>query len=55
MRRAIQRLVQDPLAVELLSGTYVAGDTVVADAPPDATRLTFTKSTPVEVPAEAQA
>jgi ATP-dependent Clp protease ATP-binding subunit ClpB len=32
MRRAIQRLIQDPLAMALLSGDFSAGDTVVADA-----------------------
>jgi ATP-dependent Clp protease ATP-binding subunit ClpA len=54
MRRAIQRLVQDPLALELLNGTYGPGDTVVADAPPGATGLSFAKAAPAEVPAEAQ-
>ena len=44
MRRAIQRLVQDPLALELLNGAYGPGDTVVADAPPDAPGLSFAKS-----------
>ena len=32
MRRAIQRLIQDPLALALLDGKFAAGDTVVADA-----------------------
>ena len=54
MRRAIQRLVQDPLALELLNGAYGPGDTVVADAPPDVPGLSFAKATPVEVPMEAQ-
>jgi len=54
MRRAIQRLVQDPLALELLNGAYVPGDTVVADAPPDAPGLTFAKATPAEAVVEAQ-
>ncbi len=31
LRRAIQRLVEDPLAEELLKGTFVSGDTVVVD------------------------
>jgi hypothetical protein len=43
MRRAIQRLVQDPLALELLNGAYAPGDTVVADAPPEAAGLSFAK------------
>jgi len=31
LRRAIQRLIEDPLAEEMLKGTYKAGDTVVVD------------------------
>ncbi len=54
MRRAIQRLVQDPLALELLNGDFGAGDTVVAEAPQDAPGLSFAKSTLAEVPVEAQ-
>jgi ATP-dependent Clp protease ATP-binding subunit ClpA len=45
MRRAIQRLVQDPLALDLLNGTFVAGDTVLVDAPPDKPGLSFAKAT----------
>ncbi len=32
LKRAIQRLVQDPLALQLLNGTFAEGDTVVVDA-----------------------
>jgi len=32
MRRAIQRLIQDPLALSLLNGEYLEGDTVLVDA-----------------------
>jgi ATP-dependent Clp protease ATP-binding subunit ClpB len=32
MRRAIQRLIQDPLALKLLNGEYLDGDTVLVDA-----------------------
>ena len=32
LRRAIQRLVEDPLSDELLRGTFSTGDTIVADA-----------------------
>ena len=32
LKRAIQRLVQDPLALKLLEGVFKDGDTVVADA-----------------------
>jgi ATP-dependent Clp protease ATP-binding subunit ClpB len=41
MRRAIQRLIQDPLAMQLLSGNFRAGDTVVADADPATRTLKF--------------
>jgi ATP-dependent Clp protease ATP-binding subunit ClpB len=32
LKRAIQRLIQDPLAMKLLDGDVVAGDTVGVDA-----------------------
>jgi ATP-dependent Clp protease ATP-binding subunit ClpB len=44
MRRAIQRLVQDPLALKLVSGEFREGDTVLADAAPDGS-LSFTAIT----------
>jgi ATP-dependent Clp protease ATP-binding subunit ClpA len=31
MRRAVQRLIQDPLALRLLSGDFTSGDTILAD------------------------
>jgi ATP-dependent Clp protease ATP-binding subunit ClpB len=43
LKRAIQRLVQDPLAMMLLEGKFSEGDTVTVDANGD--ELTFTKST----------
>jgi ATP-dependent Clp protease ATP-binding subunit ClpB len=43
MKRSIQRLIQDPLALKLLEGEFLAGDTVVVDAGTDK-HLTFTKS-----------
>ncbi len=42
LRRTIQRLIQDPLALKLLEGEYVNGDTVVVDADGDK-KLTFEK------------
>jgi ATP-dependent Clp protease ATP-binding subunit ClpB len=48
MRRAIQRMIQDPLALQLLSGQFVAGDTVVADVDPNTRTLRFEKMTGVE-------
>jgi ATP-dependent Clp protease ATP-binding subunit ClpA len=48
MKRAIQRLIQDPLALKLITGGFAEGDTILVDAPaePD-TELTFTKLVPV--------
>ncbi len=43
MRRAIQRLIQDPLAMQLLSGEFREGDTVVADVDPGTRTLKFEK------------
>ena len=39
LRRAIQRMIQDPLALRLLEGTFTAGDRVVVDLEDDA--MTF--------------
>jgi ATP-dependent Clp protease ATP-binding subunit ClpA len=47
MRRAIQRLLQDPLSLLLLKGDYQAGETVVVDAEPGTTVLRFDKRVPV--------
>jgi ATP-dependent Clp protease ATP-binding subunit ClpB len=41
MKRAIQRLIQDPLALKLLAGEYHEGDTVLVDAAPDGKSLQF--------------
>jgi ATP-dependent Clp protease ATP-binding subunit ClpA len=43
MRRSIQRLIQDPLALRLLAGEFLAGDTVLVDQDRDGARLTFEK------------
>ncbi len=42
LKRAIQRLVQDPLAMLLLEGTFTDGDAVEVDAKGD--QLTFAKA-----------
>jgi ATP-dependent Clp protease ATP-binding subunit ClpB len=47
MRRAIQRLIQDPLALKLLNGDFQEGDTVEADADPAGNELRFQKLVPV--------
>ncbi len=41
LRRAIQRLVQNPLALRILEGDFDEGDTVVVDADPDGAALVF--------------
>ncbi len=47
LKRTIQRLVQDPLALRLLEGEFKEGDTVVVDAVGDA--LTFKREVAAEV------
>jgi len=43
IKRAIQRLVQNPLAIEVLEGHFGEGDTVVVDATPDG-HITFARA-----------
>jgi ATP-dependent Clp protease ATP-binding subunit ClpB len=45
LKRAIQRELQDPLALKMLSGEFHQGDTIRVDRGPDG--LTFTASIPV--------
>ena len=49
MKRAIQRLIQDPLALKLINGEFSEGDTVTVDAASGGGELEFTKLTPMEV------
>ncbi|HEX7049771.1 MAG TPA: ATP-dependent chaperone ClpB [Longimicrobiales bacterium] len=44
LKRALQRLVQNPLALLLLEGEFDAGDTIVADREEGALRLTFRRA-----------
>jgi ATP-dependent Clp protease ATP-binding subunit ClpB len=41
MKRAIQHLIQDPLALRILDGEIVNGDSVVVDADPDSDEMKF--------------
>jgi ATP-dependent Clp protease ATP-binding subunit ClpB len=41
LKRAIQRLVQNPLALAVLEGKYAEGDRVRVDRSKDGSRLTF--------------
>ncbi|MGH9748132.1 MAG: ATP-dependent chaperone ClpB [Candidatus Acidiferrales bacterium] len=43
MKRAIQRLIQDPLALKLLDGEVGAGDTVLVDAGARSDEMKFTR------------
>jgi ATP-dependent Clp protease ATP-binding subunit ClpB len=43
LRRAIQRLVQDPLAIEILDGKILPGDSVFVDADPKTGEMRFEK------------
>ena len=47
MRRAIQRLVQDPLALKLIGGDFSEGDVVLVDAEPGKDELAISKLVPV--------
>ncbi|MGC2696356.1 MAG: ATP-dependent chaperone ClpB [Candidatus Angelobacter sp.] len=44
LKRAIQRLIQDPLALKILEGEILHGDHVVADADVSSRKMTFTVS-----------
>jgi ATP-dependent Clp protease ATP-binding subunit ClpC len=51
LRRAIQREVEDELAEELLKGTFVAGDRILAEVDPDnPEKLKYSKIPSVEPP-----
>jgi ATP-dependent Clp protease ATP-binding subunit ClpB len=45
LKRALQRMVQDPLATKLLQGEFKAGDRIVVDEGPDGS-IAFTKGAP---------
>jgi ATP-dependent Clp protease ATP-binding subunit ClpB len=47
MRRAIQRLVQDPLALKLIGGEFSEGDTILVDAGGEGGELRFTRLMPI--------
>ncbi len=47
MKRAIQRLIQDPLALKLINGDFSEGDTILVDAGPAEGELVFSRQVPV--------
>jgi ATP-dependent Clp protease ATP-binding subunit ClpB len=52
MKRAIQRLIQDPLALKLITGGFVEGDTILVDAAAEPEQLSFSKLVPAPVAPE---
>jgi ATP-dependent Clp protease ATP-binding subunit ClpB len=48
MRRTIQRLIQDPLALKLINGDFLEGDTILVDVGGDGGELQLTRLVPVE-------
>lgn len=47
MKRAIQRLIQNPLAMRILEGKLVPGEHVVVDAEPKVGRMRFEHGKPL--------
>ncbi|HSU13745.1 MAG TPA: ATP-dependent chaperone ClpB [Longimicrobium sp.] len=52
LKRSIQRLVQNPLAVRVLEGEFEDGDTIVVDREPGSMQLSFRADNPAAAPAE---
>ena len=48
LKRVLQREVADPIALEVLKGTYQSGDTIIVDASPDA-GLVFEQAATAEI------
>ncbi|HUE95057.1 MAG TPA: ATP-dependent chaperone ClpB, partial [Longimicrobiaceae bacterium] len=44
LKRAIQRLVQNPLAIQVLEGDFEEGDTILVDREPGSSKLVFRKA-----------
>jgi ATP-dependent Clp protease ATP-binding subunit ClpB len=51
LKRTLQRMVENPLAVEVLAGRFHEGDHVVVEVAPDRETFQFRKEAPVEQPA----
>jgi ATP-dependent Clp protease ATP-binding subunit ClpB len=48
MKRAIQRLIGDPLALKLINGDFTEDDTILVDASGNGNELTFNRLVPME-------
>jgi len=46
MKRAIQRLIQNPLALKLINGEFSEGDTITVDAKEGGNELLFSNLAP---------
>jgi ATP-dependent Clp protease ATP-binding subunit ClpB len=55
LKRAIQRLIQDPLAIKILDGDIVHGDEVKIDADPLNKQLRFEVTSRAGIPLESHA
>jgi ATP-dependent Clp protease ATP-binding subunit ClpB len=51
LKRTIQRMVENPLAVEVLAGRFRDGDQITVDVDPNRETFTFRREAPVEQPA----
>ena len=49
MKRAIQRLISDPLSLKLIVGDFMEGDTILVDAKEGEPDLQFSKLVPATV------
>src|SRR5471032_974878 len=49
MKRAIQRLISDPLSLKLITAEFLEGDTILVDAKEGEPQLQFSKLVPAEV------
>jgi ATP-dependent Clp protease ATP-binding subunit ClpA len=49
MKRAIQRLISDPLSLKLITGEFLEGDTILVDAKEGQPELQFSKLVPAGV------
>jgi ATP-dependent Clp protease ATP-binding subunit ClpB len=53
LKRAVQRLLQNPLAMAVLEGTFKEGDSIVADIAEGSDLLSFTRGDAAELAAQA--
>ena len=52
LRRAIQRLIEDPLSEDVLLGKFVAGDTIRLEADVETNKIAFSKAAPLGLDSE---